>query len=132
MSNVYRTYAITVRPRGGLKSAHEDVLLAWLGSHPHCVAVREREGEAMHLHAQIWSMQGWIKGNLVKKLRTVAERHVEDWDAAQAKVQAMGVKIAYSDWATDYLLNNEQKSPEEQAVVLINNPPDVQEPYYPT
>ncbi len=132
MSNVYRSYAITVRPRDGLKSSHEDALLAWFGTIPHCVAVREREGEAMHLHAQIWSMDGWIKGNIVKKLRVLGERHVEGWDAAQAKVQSCGVKIAYNDWATNYLLLNAEKGEDEQAVVLIENAPDVQEPFYPS
>jgi len=132
MSIRYKSYAITVRPRAGLKTAHEDVLLAWLQSLPHCVAVHEREGEAMHLHAQIWSMEGWIKGNIVKKLRKIGERCLDDWDAPQAKVQSQGVRIAYSDWATDYLINNDDKPADEQGVVLIENAPDVQEAYYPS
>ncbi len=132
MTNVYKSFAITVRPRAGLTTKHETVLLAWLNNLPHCVAVREREGEAMHLHAQIWSKEGWIKGNITKKLRIIGEKCVEDWDAAQAKVQASGVRIAYSDWATDYLTENEQKNGDEQGTVLINNAPDIQEEYYPS
>ncbi len=136
MATTYKSFTMTVRPLNGLKpdSEHYKALLAWLEKQPHCVAVREKEGEAMHLHAQIWSMDGWIKGNITKKLVKLGEKHIEGWDKSQARVQSSskGIRIAYNDWATNYLLENDDKEGVEKGVILIDNPPDIQEPYYPS
>ena len=87
----------------------------------------------MHLHAQIWSMNGWLKGNIVKAMETRAKRCVEGWDSKQKETQSNGVEIGYNDWYLHYLLDNDEKKLSGDAsVVLLNNPPDDTEPYYPT
>ncbi len=134
-SKKYRSYCLTVRPRLGLNpdSKHYEVLLAWLTKQPHCVAVTEKGGEAMHLHAQIWSMEGWTIGNIRKPLRQFGEKHIEDWDTAQARIDKGGcnfVRIGYNEWFDNYLLSNAEK--DEEANVLIRNPPAIQEPFYPS
>lgn len=136
MSKIYKSYTLTVRPRLGLNpdSEHYKVLLAWLEKQPYCVAVREKGGEAMHLHAQIWSEAGWLIGNIRKSLRLMGEKHIEDWDDLQARICKGGcnyVKPAYNEWFTNYLLNNEDKDDPER-VILIMNPPAIQEPFYPS
>ncbi len=134
MSKIYKSYCLTVRPRLGLNpdSKFYEVLLAWLKKLPHCVAVTEKGGEAMHLHAQIWSEQGWVIGNLRRDLRKKCEKHIEDWDKDQAKLKGgcNYIRIAYNEWFQNYLLENELKP--EEVNLLIDNPPDIQEPFYPS
>jgi hypothetical protein len=54
---------------------------------------------------------------------------VRDWDTAQLKVLRSGVKIAYSDWYLDYLVDNDDKDP---AHIIIDNAPQLTMNYYPT
>lgn len=129
MRQYYKSFAITVRPRLGITNDTIDAIKSWLNKQNHSVAVLEMEDEARHLHAQIWLDEGRTKDDVGKAVKRICERTIEDWDAAQAKVLRGGIKIAYTDWYLEYLLDNENK---ENPNVIINNPPDKTEQYYPS
>ena len=92
-------------------------------------AVIEMENEARHLHGQIWIKEGRARGEIVRSVKRICERTIEDWNTAQAKVLSQGVKIAYSDWYESYLENAEKKSGDKLNVVCENIPDKTEEFY---
>jgi len=127
---MFRSFCLTIRPRDGIKDNLVQKITQWLAKQQYAVGVLEMENEARHLHAQIWSDTERHKNDILKQMKRFCESLIEDWDAAQTKVLRGGVKIAYSDWYLEYLLDNEQKGTAEN--VIINNPPDKTERFYPT
>jgi hypothetical protein len=131
MRQYYKSFGITVRPRLGITDVTIDAIKSWLAKQNHAVAVLEMEDEARHLHAQIWLDEGRTKDDVGKAVKRICERTIEDWDAAQSKVLRQGIKIAYSDWYLEYLVDNDDKGNDDTRIV-INNPPDKTEQYYPS
>lgn len=127
---MFRSFCITIRPRDGIKDNLVAKITSWLKKQQHAVAVLEMENEARHLHAQIWSDNERHKNDITKQMKRFCEALVEDWDNAQTKVLRGGVKVAYSDWYLEYLLDNDDKEYNDR--VLVNNPPDKTERFYPT
>lgn len=132
MRHYYKSFALTIRPRAGITN---DTILAfksWLSKQDHSVAVTEMEGEARHLHAQLWLNEGRTKDDISKAVKRICERTISDWDATQSKVLRGGIRIAYSDWYLEYLVDNEDKGEVDNSNIITNNPPDRTEHYYPS
>lgn len=127
---MFRSFCLTIRPRDGIKDNLVNKITSWLKKQQYAVAVLEMENEARHLHAQIWSDNERHKNDITKQMKRFCEALIEDWDAAQSKVLRGGVKIAYSDWYLEYLIDNDDKDYNDR--VLVNNPPDKTERFYPT
>lgn len=136
MRQYYQSFAITVRPRLGITDVTIDAIKSWLAKQNHAVAVLEMEAEARHLHAQIWLDEGRTKDDVGKAVKRICERTIEDWDAAQSKVLRRGIKIAYSDWYLEYLVDNDDKkddhTEDDPTNIIINSPPGKTEQYYPS
>ena len=132
MRHYYRSFALTIRPRMGITSNTIDAFKSWLLKQPYAVAVTEMEHQARHLHAQIWLDEGRTKDDVSKAVKRICERTIEDWDAAQTKVLRGGIKVAYSDWYLEYLVDNEAKGNVELDSIIVNNPPGRTEQYYPS
>lgn len=132
MRHYYKSFALTIRPRAGITN---DTILAfksWLSKQDYAVAVTEMEGDSRHLHAQLWLNEGRTKDDVSKAVKRICERTISDWDAAQTKVLRGGIRIAYSDWYLEYLVDNEDKGEVNNENIIINNPPDRTEHYYPS
>lgn len=132
MRHYYKSFALTIRPRAGIT---DDTILAfktWLSKQDHSVSVTEMEGDARHLHAQLWLNEGRTKDDVSKAVKRICERTISDWDATQTKVLRGGIRIAYSDWYLEYLVDNEDKGNVESNNIITNNPPDRTEHYYPS
>ena len=54
MSDKYKSFAITVRPRNGISDETIEELIKWITKKDYGIVVIEMEDEARHLHAQIW------------------------------------------------------------------------------
>lgn len=117
----YRSYALTVRPRGGLSDATLSALNSWLSKQDYGVAVTEMENESRHWHGQCWLAEPRARGEICKSLQRICERTIAEWDQAQLKVLRTGVKIAYSDWIDDYCLDNLQKWPPSECLDDLEN-----------
>ncbi len=113
---MFRSYCITIRPRDGISDLTVEKTKKWLSNLDYAVAVLEMENEARHLHAQIWTNTPKSKGDIAKAVQRICERSVKDWDEAQLKVLRAGVKIAYSDWYLDYLVENDLKTTEPNII----------------
>ena len=126
----FRSFACTVRPKGGLTDETAAALVTWLEKQDYAFALTELEDEAKHMHLQVWLSVSRDRGEICRSLQRCCERTIPDWDQAQKKVLRQGVKIAYSDWYLDYLAENEGKEAPNEP--LINNPPPKTLEYYPT
>lgn len=132
MRQYYKSFALTIRPRAGITNDTINALKSWMLKLDYSVAVTEMTGEARHLHAQIWLNEGRTKDDVAKAVKRICERTISDWDATQSKVLRGGIRIAYSDWYLEYLVDNEEKGCVELDNIIINNPPDRTEQFYPT
>lgn len=132
MRQYYQSFALTIRPRLGITDNTINAFKIWLLKQTHSVAVTEMTNEARHLHAQIWLSEGRTKDDVAKAVKRICERTIEDWDASQTKVLRGGIRIAYSDWYLEYLVDNEEKGCVEIDNIVTNNPPDRTEHYYPS
>jgi len=129
---MYRSYCMTIRPRNGLREETQAALREWCLKQHKCVMVTEMEGVAKHAHCQVWYPEGKTRGDMCKAMQRICERTIDDFNegGCQKKVLRQGVRIAYSDWYEDYLLNNLEK--EEQCTIILENPPEDTTPYYPS
>ena len=135
MVTKYRSFAITVRPRNGVEplSALEKDLLKWFRAQSYATVIVEEQGEARHIHGQIWLETERARGEVVRAFDRIMSRNTL-YDNAQKKIMRKGVKIAYSDWFEDYCLDNDEKTVEnkKKGITLFNNPPEDTESYYPS
>lgn len=131
MSKTYKSWCITIRPKKGLSNETCSEVVKWLGKQQYAHGVVEEEEEAKHLHAQIWCVKERRRGEVMRSVKRICERTIEEWNSAQTKVLSGGIRIAYSDWYESYLLNAEKKKDKELRVI-IDNVPDKTEEYYPS
>ena len=123
---MYKSYAITIRPKNGLSRKTEEEVVKFLKKQHHAFAVLEGEDEARHLHGQIWFEKPKVKGDINKSLERICERTIDDWTPAQKVVLRGGTKIAYND---DFVETYCQK--ENDPRIIYNSPPDGGD-YYPS
>lgn len=128
---MYRSYCFTVRPLQGLSKETESLILRWLRKQHKAFATIEGEDEARHMHGQIWLEEPRERGKINQSLKRICEKSINGWSAVEAKVLSKGTRIAYSDWFDSYLDNDLKKSHNFKYIV-INNPPDKTEEYYPS
>ena len=129
---MYKSYAITIRPRAGITDTTLKSITDWCKKQPYAVGVIEKDDESRHVHIQVWNDTPKARGDVAKTMQRICERTIPEWDNAQLKVLRAGVKIAYSDWYQDYLLDNDSKEQVTEDRIVINNPPDKTMEYYPT
>lgn len=132
MRHYYKSFALTIRPRAGITNDTIEAFKNWLLKLDYSVAVTEMQDEARHLHAQIWLNEGRTKDDVAKAVKRICERTIPDWDATQSKVLRGGIRISYSDWYLEYLVDNEEKGCVEIDNIVTNNPPDKTECFYPS
>ena len=122
----FKSYAFTVRPKNGLSSELEDRIISWLKKQDYGFAVIEKDGEARHMHGQIFCHVPRTKSAVQLSLERIQEALDPDWCPASKKVLRRGVKIAYSsDFIEEYLNKPDSK-------VIFNNPPEDEAPFYPS
>lgn len=126
---MFRSFCITIRPRDGITDETVEATKKWLTKCDYAVAVLEKENNERHLHTQVWFSATKARGDICKQVQRICERTVPEWDTAQLKVLRNGVRIAYSDWYLDYLVENEEKEPPN---IVLNKPPEKTMEYYPT
>lgn len=126
----HRSFCVTIRPRHGISDSTVSATLKWLRKQDYAVAVLEKENEARHLHAQMWFTKPRARGDINKQIQRICEQTIEDWTPEELKVLRGGTLIAYSDWANDYLIENDLKTNDPN--ILINSPPNKTIDYYPT
>jgi len=132
---MYKSFALTIRPREGIndQTVQECVKFAKKFSFSFGALEKTKDIQARHLHIQIWSDDPKRKADIAKQLQRICEKTIDLWDNAQLKVLRSGIKIAYSDWYLDYLVENDEKiETDEIGEIIINNPPDKSMEYYPT
>lgn len=106
MSNKYRSFAITIRPPSGLypTSEYELAILAYIKKAEYQVYAFEMEGEARHIHAQVWFAEARSINDIRKTFFRIGEKYDCDWSYSAQKVTSKGIKIAYNDDFIDYIL----------------------------
>lgn len=122
----YKSYAITIRPRNGLHNDLDDAVVKWITKYPFYRYVYEKEGEARHLHAQIWLANPIQIDSVRKAYYRLANEHDPDFSAAAKRVACNGIKIAYNEWL-EYL--TKENIPIQK---LPTNPPPSHESWYPS
>lgn len=127
---MFRSFAITIRPRDGVTDKTVSAYLKWFGNLDYAFVCTEKDGVERHIHAQIWTVNAKAKGDITKQVERICERTVGDWDQLQKKVLRSGIKIAYSDWYLDYLKENELK--DSSCNILYERLPENTYSYYPT
>lgn len=125
----YRSFCVTVRPLHGISDITVEAFQKWFNKLDYVAAVLEMNSEARHLHAQMWFSEGKFRGDISKQCQRICERTIDDFDSSQLKVMRAGIKIAYSDWYLDYLIDNDNK---EKPNILIQKVPEKTLEYYPT
>lgn len=134
MSNKYRSFAITIRPPSGLtpESEYEKRILSYIKKAEHWVYAFEMEGEARHIHAQIWFTDPRNINDIRKTFFRIGEENDCDWSFAAKKVTSKGIKIAYNDDFIDYI--HKQYTDDDDGYdqfIQANIPPDTSL-YYPS
>ena len=122
----YKSYAITIRPKNGLHNELDDSVIAWICKHPCYRYVYEMEGEARHLHAQIWLDKPLQIDSIRTAYYRIAKIHDPDWSPASKRVACQGIKIAYNEWK-DYL-----NKTNDSIHKLPTNPPPDDDSWYPS
>ena len=131
----FKSFAITVRPRNGVEplSGLEKDVVSWFKKQSNALVVAEEQGEARHIHGQVWLDTERSRGEVVRAFDRIMSRNTL-YDNAQKKIMRSGVKIAYSDWFEDYLLDNNEKSEEnkKKGTILFKNLPEDTYEFYPS
>lgn len=120
---MYKSYAFTLRPRNGVQpnSLCEKKAIKLVEKY-NGFLVAEKEGEARHLHGQLFFPNGKRKFDLAKVLIKIQDAQ----DPAEIRVLKSGLKIAYSDdFYTEYTNKEDSKMICDK---FIENPQD----FYPT
>jgi len=97
----FRTYALTVRPRGGITDAQIALLEKFVRDKcEYYHMITEKTGFERHVHAALWLDKPVIRSNVV----TMMMRLFKDLDHDEKRVIREGIKIMYNgDWTEKYL-----------------------------
>lgn len=122
---MFNSYCFTIRPLKGIKDSTIDGIVKWLGKQDYGFVCSEMDGEAKHLHGQIWVKEPRDKGTINKSLENICARTIEDWNPAQNLVMRRGTKVAYNNGFIEEYLSKEDN-------IIFNNPPNNAHEYYPS
>lgn len=126
--NVYRAWAITIRPRNGICDERVSDYIDWIEKSPKIAGaygVCEKLAEERHLHLAVFFSEGRRKGDVNKQVERIFQRRsVED---GEIKVLRSGTRIMYND---DFVKKYLDKNDDTQ--VVINAVPSDTIEYYPT
>lgn len=116
----FHSFALTIRPRGGIPKdgALQKALEKWLYKWDYQLFAYEMEGESRHLHAQIFSDDPKRRSDICTMLKRIQEKHDPDWSKASKTVLFNGIKVAYNDKFLDYILKDQDETPEGYIEVL--------------
>ena len=121
---MYRSYAFTLRPRNGVTpdGNTEKKLIKYIEKNQGFL-VSEMEGEARHLHGQLFFPNGKRKYDLAVILIKIQQLDLGvELDKSEQRVLKGGIKIAYSDdFFTDYT------NKPDSNLIIENMPNDSQE-----
>jgi hypothetical protein len=76
------------------------------------------EGESRHLHAQIFTNDPKRRSDICRRLERIQAKHDPDWSTASKRVLFSGIKVAYNDKYLDYILKEQNETPEGYIEVL--------------
>jgi len=113
---MYKTYAITVRPRAGITDDQVDRLSTWIRKQcEYYHVVTEKKDEQRHLHAALFLKTSKERKNVISMLLN----QMKDLDGEERTVLRKGVKLMYN---MDYIDNYLDK--DDETVKVISNLPD--------
>lgn len=122
---MFRSFAITIRPKSGVKGDYDAQMTAYIKKQLYSAYVYEGEAESRHIHAQIFFDKPKRKNDVQKQLCRIAERTDPDWSTASRKVLVSGVKVAYNNSFLDNYMSKENECE-------FYNPPLKPDEYYPS
>lgn len=116
----FQSFALTIRPRGGIPKdgAFQKALETWLENWDYQLYAYEMEGADRHLHAQIFSEDPKRRSDICKRLERIQSKHDPDWSTASKRVLFNGIKVAYNDKYLDYILKDQNETPDGYIEVL--------------
>lgn len=96
-----RSYAITIRPRGGIDHGDIAVFVAWCKKKcDYYYIITEKEDDARHIHAGIFLKSKSTKSNLA----TLLLRLFKDFSVEEKSVLRNGIKMMYNaDFINNYM-----------------------------
>ena len=88
MTNAYKSWAFTIRPRDGVEkdSPLQIAIVKWCMKQNYYFLCAEGVDEARHLHGQIWIDDPRDKGTICRSLERICEKNVDTWNPAQKKI----------------------------------------------
>ena len=116
----FQSFALTIRPRGGIlkDGPLQKALETWLENWDYQLYAYEMEGESRHLHAQIFTNDPKRRSDICRRLERIQAKHDPDWSLASKRVLFSGIKVAYNDKYLDYILKEQNETPEGYIEVL--------------
>ena len=125
----FRSFGITIRPRLGIAigGVLESTLLKSIHKLDYFSYCFEKEGEARHVHIQLWFDEMKAKGDVKRIFERVCESKITDWDNDQ-KRRCMCIKICYNNWIEEYCTENDLKDNNEN--LKFFKPPLLEKDYY--
>ena len=122
----YRSWAITIRPSGGVSDIQIDSAVRWLQKADYTYAVLHKHGKDRHIHASLFLSSCTSKSNLLNRIFAIKGLNLS---TVEKKVMRDGVKIQYdSNFMENYMLTHD-----EPRVVIDTLPEDksLLDAYYP-
>lgn len=119
----YRSYCATIRPLNGISDERLQLYINWAKKQLGCYCVIEEEGEARHLHLQVWLETPRARGDINIALERIFKKH--DYEDKELKVLRRGTRIAYNDGFVDSYLD-------KGGIIVFNNKPENTSEFYPT
>lgn len=127
--NTYRSFGITIRPRGGLTDVLQTALKAYCAKCNYASMITEKEDSEKHAHIQVWCNDGKYKGDVKRAFVRICEKYIDDWDIAQKKY-CIYIKICYNNWIENYCEDNDIKIDDNE--IIYDNKPLYDEEFYPS
>lgn len=116
MTQKFKTYAITVRPKDGVSDKHINVMAKWVRKHcEYYHIVTEKEGSQRHIHVAVVLHEAKPRSNIVTMMKCV----FKDFDDTERKVLFRGIKILYNE---DFIYNYLDK--DDDTVVIDSHLPE--------
>lgn len=122
----YYTWAITIRPSGGVTDAQVDSVVRWLQKADYAYCVLHKHDKQRHIHASVFLGKATTRSNLINRILAIKDLTLT---ADETKVLRDGVKIQYdSNFMDNYMLTHD-----DPRVYLDTLPQDrsILDAYYP-
>ena len=136
---MFRTWAITFRPRGGVTDNDLKLLDTWSERHPYRLIGIEKEDDARHVHmaivTRVATSPSAMKTTLLHVLKSGTAHAEKRLDPAEIRTFRKGVKPWYNhDWVDNYIgADRDHKEGDQYTCYRTNLPADLDElnEYYP-